>query len=353
MKKNRYTVRVLIVGVGGGSHGLEIMKALRSSKLSYFICAADMVRQSLGMYGADKKYIVPSSYDRRFIPRVLDICKRDRIQAVFHGCEPALQVLSDDRAIFEKEGIFLPFNSQEVINLCLNKSETFRLLDAQGIPVPKTLRIENEREIDALDFFPVIVKPYMHSGGSRHTYIAQDKEELIFFFRYILKYGGKALVQEYIGDGDNEYTVGILSDKAGKIISAVAVKRLLLSGLSNRNTVPSLKQKNRVLAISSGISQGKIINNKQLFSQCKKIARSLDSRGPLNIQCRFVSNTAYPFEINPRFSGTTFIRALAGVNEPDLLIRKYVLRQRIPERIVARPGLALRGLHELFIPGEY
>jgi carbamoyl-phosphate synthase large subunit len=53
------------------------------------------------------------------------------------------------------------------------------------------------------------------------------------------------------------------------------------------------------------------------------------------------------FEINPRFSGTSSIRAMLGFNEPDLLIRKHLLGETLPERPTYRYGTVLRGLREI------
>ena len=36
------------------------------------------------------------------------------------------------------------------------------------------------------------------------------------------------------------------------------------------------------------------------------------------------------FEINPRYSGTTSLRAIVGFNEPDLMIRHHLFREDIP-----------------------
>lgn len=350
MVKIKRAPKVLIAGTGGGSHGLEIMKALRLSDIPYYICATDMSKQSLGLFEAERSYVVPPAFHHKYLATILDICKREKIQVICHGSEPDLKALSENRYIFEKEGIFLLFNSQRVINLCLNKKRLFDFLRKMYVPIPKTITIKNERDINKIDFFPVIIKPYICSGGSHNIFIAQDKEELSFFYRYILKYKGKPLIQEYIGTPRTEYTVGILSDRNGKIISSVAIRRFIMGGLSNRYKIFSLRGKNKILAISSGISQGEVINNEELLGQCKQIALRLNSKGPLNIQCRFVDNKVYPFEINPRFSGTTYMRALAGVNEPDLLIRKYILEEDIPKNITAKEGLMLRGLEELFIP---
>jgi translation elongation factor EF-1alpha len=55
----------------------------------------------------------------------------------------------------------------------------------------------------------------------------------------------------------------------------------------------------------------------------------LESKGPINIQCRLTDDGVYTFEINPRFSGTESIRALVGYNAPDALIRREVLGEQI------------------------
>lgn len=347
MAKNK--IRALITGVGGGGHGLEIMKALRISEIPYYICGTDMSEQSIGLFKADKRYVVPPASHTDYISTILDICKREKIQVIFHGSEPELKALSENREIFENKGIFLPLNSREIINMCIDKKQTFLFLKNQGISIPKTVAVDSEKDIDDIDFFPAVIKPYIGGGGSNNTFIAQDREELIFFCKYILKYGGKPLVQQYVGSSDNEYTIGILSDKEGNFISSIAIKRYILSGLSNRFKVISIKNKNEMLVISSGISQGEVVTETTLLDQCKQIAFTIGSKGPINIQCRFVDNKVYPFEINPRFSGTTYMRALAGVNEPDLLIRRYILGENIPRNIVPKFGLVLRGIEEMFI----
>ena len=342
-------IRVLIAGLGGGSHGLEVMKSLRLSDIEYYICGADMSPHSMGLFKADKGYVIPRAVHEDYIPNILDICEKESIDVIIHGSESDLKVLSENRETFKERGIFLPLNTKEVIETCMNKKDTFIYLEKKGIRIPKTVAIASENDISQIDFFPCVIKPYKGTGGSRNTFIAQDKQELDFFCKYMMKYGSESLVQEYMGSYDSEFTVGILSDKNGDIISSVAIKRSILSGLSNRLYVKSLRNPHDILAISSGISQGEIINNTKILNQCKTIAKAIESKGPLNIQCRLVNDEVYPFEINPRFSGTTYLRALVGINEPDLLIRKYILKEKISYNLQPREGLILRGLEEMYI----
>jgi len=342
-------VRVLIAGVGGGSHGLEILKALRHSELPYYICGCDMSQYNLGFCKSDRKYTLPPASDPDYIDKILSICKNEKIDVLFHGSEPDLKAMSDNRDVIQEQGIFLPINESSIIKLCLNKKETFECLGKYGVAIPKTVSVETEKDIRSIDFFPSVIKPYLGGGGSNNTFIAQDAEELKFFCNYVLKYGGKPLVQEYVGSYENEYTVGVLSGRDKEIISVVGIRRFIMSGLSNRIKVRSLKNKDQILAISSGISQGEVVIDANLNRQCVEIAKKLGSTGPINIQCRYVDGVVYPFEINPRFSGTTYMRALAGVNEPDLFIRKYLLDENINAMPTPRKGLVLRGLEEIAI----
>lgn len=350
MKKRAKIIRVLISGVGGGSHGLEIMKALRQSELDYRINAADMNPRSLGLYCADKAFCVPAATEAGYVPTLLRICRKEKIQVLIHGSEPDLKALSDNRDRFEQEGVFMPFNSKEVIDLCLNKKETCAFFKREGIAHPQTVIINAPRDSKNVRFLPAVVKPYLGAGGSQHVFIAQNKEELNFFCRYLLRYHGYAMVQEYIGSPDNEYTIGILSGHEGGIISAIAIKRNIAAGMSNRYKVRSLHNSREYLAVSSGVSQGEVVAAPAIISQCIHIAKAIHSRGPINIQCRVVAGVVMPFEINPRFSGTTYLRALAGINEPDLLIRKYIIGRRLAAHYTPQLGLVVRGMDEMFIP---
>ena len=79
-----------------------------------------------------------------------------------------------------------------------------------------------------------------------------------------------------------------------------------------------------------------------------KIAIGLNADGPVNIQCRKTEDGIIPFEINPRFSGTSSPRSLVGLNEPDIFCR-YKLFNEIPSKSDYKFGYVVRGLVEKFI----
>ena len=115
------------------------------------------------------------------------------------------------------------------------------------------------------------------------------------------------------------------------------------------NNRTGLKQLGDRLVISSGVSQGDIGRFEDVTEQCREIAERLGSRGPLNIQCRFVDGKVQIFEINPRFSGTTSLRAMVGLNEPDLLVRRHLLNQDVGQDAPYQTATILRSLAETLL----
>jgi carbamoyl-phosphate synthase large subunit len=54
------------------------------------------------------------------------------------------------------------------------------------------------------------------------------------------------------------------------------------------------------------------------------------------------------FEVNPRFSASCPIRAVAGINEPDILFRNWVLGEKIRSKGYRRI-VSLRYWNEVYI----
>lgn len=339
---------VLVTGVGGGGHGHEIVKALRLSG-RYHLIGVDMIESSFGLFDVDEAYTIPSASDPDYMNILLEICQQRQVKVLIHGSEPELKVISRNRDVLLKVGILPLINTFEVIERCIDKWATIIFLKEQGFDFPNSLLIHTEREIPCDFSLPAVIKPAIGGGGSNNTFLVQDMGELGFACRYLIQQNKIVLVQEYVGTPEDEYTVGVLSTLAGEFIGSIALRRYLLSGLSNRIQISNRTGRENLsstLAISSGISQGTIDEYPQVRMVCEKIAKTLHSKGPLNIQCRFVGGKLYPFEINPRFSGTTYIRALMGFNEPDMLIRHHIFGEVPPSPVKYKFGKVMRGLVE-------
>ncbi len=332
---------VLIAGIGGASLGTEIFKCLRCSE-NYDIFGADISAYAYGLYqeGFAKTYLV----DREnYIENIMNICRTEGIDVIIPGAEETLRLFCSSKSLFDKEDILLAINSEEVIDICSDKLKTFEYLASQGIAIPLTELINDPNEVSRLSY-PCVIKPATGSGGSVFAYIAEDEEEAALYISYLNKRNVKALVQEYIPHQEGEYTVGVLSLPNGEVLSSIALKRSFDVKLSCL-----VKYNDRV--ISSGYSQGLIDDFRDIRRQAEDMALKLNSRGPLNVQGRLRHGVFYPFEINPRFSASTYLRAMAGFNEVDIFLQ-YLFHGKceIPRSI--RYGYYSRSFEEKYVSCE-
>ncbi len=345
-------IRVLVTAIGGGGHGDQILKALRLAPPGrYTIFGADSNPHCPQSALVERFFTLPLARDPNYMAVLMRTCKELDVQVLFHGCEPELLLFAANRRLIEDAGIFLPINDTALIQLCMDKAKTNARLSELGFPSTRYINVTSESEFDTIDWFPVVVKPAVGGGGSANVYIAQDMKELKALAVY-LGLGGVTkgfMIQEYVGTPEQEFTVGVLHDLEGNYVNAIAVKRHLNSGLSVRTSVVNRTGRQELgprLVISSGVSQGDIGRYPEVTTQCRAIAESLGSRGPLNLQCRFVDGKVRIFEINPRFSGTTSLRAMTGLNEPDLLVRRHLLGQDIGQDAPYQEATILRSLAE-------
>lgn len=338
-------ISVLVTGIGGSGIGGQVLKALKLSALPLSITGTDTTNMSTGVQEVHHFYKVPPANEPGFVNEILRICKSEEIKIIFPGSDPELMVFSTHRHIFIEAGIIMPINTEEVINICMDKFKTNIFLSENGFSFPRSGRITKIEEVPGIDYYPVIIKPNRGGSGSNGVMIAQDKKELEMFVSFLLNISPDLVIQEYVGNAESEYTVGVITSLEGEFINSIAVHRVIENGLGNKLKVKNNTAKTELgknLVVSSGISQGRVGKFTEVTKQCEEIAKKINSKGPLNIQCRLVEGKVFVFEINPRYSGTTPLRAMVGFNEPELMIRKYVLGENIeadfyfPEKVIMR-----------------
>jgi carbamoyl-phosphate synthase large subunit len=345
-------VTAMITGVGGGSHGEQILKAVRLADTPYRVVGSDMSPYSTGLGMVDQPCLMPPAGDPSYVETLLGVCGAERVDVLFHGSEPELRVLSEHREAFAEAGVFLPLNPASVIETCLDKVRTMEALAALGFDVPAYRRIASVEEAEAFAYLPAVLKPSVGGGGSANLFLVQEREELVTCAGQLLKLYPEFIAQEYVGTPEDEFTVGVLLDMDGNLVNSIAIRRYILSALSNRIKAPNRTDRDDlgpVLAISSGVSQGRIGRFPEVTAQCERLALALGARGAINIQCRVVDGQVRVFEINPRFSGTTSLRAMVGYNEPDVLVRTHVLGESVVRHFAYREGVIVRSLAETLI----
>lgn len=321
-------IKVLVTGVGGPL-GVNILKCIRLSKIKCEIVGTDINEFSAGCYLADKAYTLPDARreePRVYLERMIDICRREDIRAVFTGSNAELSLLAANKEQIEKETkAVLIVNNREVVETACDKWKTVKFLQEHDIPVPHSILPGNRGEINHIINkygFPLIVKPRTLSG-SVGVFTVKNKDEL----RAALVLNKDAVIQEYLCPADQEYTVGVFREKDGRYVGSFIFHRWLESGLTYKATVSK---------------------NNEVENVSRKAAEALGAIGPINVQLRLTQNGPVIFEINPRMSCSAVMRAHFGFNEAEMAIRHFVLEEKLdPPRITE--GAALRYWEEIYV----
>lgn len=334
-KRRNNKITALVTAVGGRSIGYQIFECLRKYPKNYRIIATDADPFAPGLYEANRGYLLPSSSAKDYIPTLIKICKKEKVDVVLPGSIPETLTVAKYEKDLLKENIVPIVNSYSLVKATYDKLDVYNLLKKNNQLTPETHEIKSPSDAISLRF-PLIVKPRGGSSGSRNVDIVKDKDELSEVLKRFKREGIKMLAQEYVSDEDHEYTVGVMCGRDGRIIDTIVMKRRLI-GLS-RGEERTINSKNYVL--STGYSQGFFVDQPDVKKYCEKAAKALGARGPFNIQCRLGKKGVYIFEVHPRFSGSASMRAEMGFNEPHILIRDFLGTEKV-KKVPHRLGYAV------------
>jgi carbamoyl-phosphate synthase large subunit len=327
--------KILVCGIAGASLGSEIIKSLIYAD-HYEVYGCDISPLAYGhwMNGVVKTFVV--SHDN-YVNSILQFAVENDIKIIIPGGDAPAVLLSEAQAAINDNNITLVSNNQTVVSICSDKKKCNDALQIMKFATPKTFDAER---IDEVDFEPCIVKPAVDSGGSVFVFLVKNKQDAKIYCNYLKENGKSPIIQEYIPLDEGEFTIGVLSLQNGEIYSSIAIKRVFYNKLS-------VSMKSDLGLISSGYSQGFVDDFIDIRHQAENIAKSLGSTGPLNIQARVRNGVIIPFEINPRFSASTYLRTLAGFNEVDIYIRS-ILGKAIEFKPEIRNGCYLRSFTETY-----
>jgi carbamoyl-phosphate synthase large subunit len=318
-------MKILVTGAGA-LLGQGIIKSLRITKRNYHIVAVDPDPRAVGLYWADKAYLVPFATEPDYLDRVCQVINKERPDAVLIGTDVELMAFSVNKIEIESNyNTHVIVSPTEVIKIADDKWQTYQFLLANGFPYPRSALPDDLSDLLRECDFPLIVKP--RSGArSIGVHEVRNKAELSLALTKIYD----PIIQESVSSFEQEYTSGIVI-----VHGAVQAITTMRRDLKDGNTFRAY--------VEPDSSFDDLLSN---------IAEKLGGLGPVNFQFRSCDGVPKIFEINARFSGTTPIRAYAGFNEVDCIVRYVVLGEDIPKPRL-QPLVVLRYWNEVLIDGEY
>ena len=308
-------IAVLITGAGApGAPG--IIKSLRIvTERKIRIIGVDMDPHSSGFAMVDRWYIGEKAESKNFIPRILEICRKENVDVVIPLVTNELMKFAKSVSEFEEIGTKVVISSPEGLGIANNKYLLMQICEENDIPTPHFYKVRSWGDFEGAVYeqgypeLPVCFKPPVSRGLRGFRILKGDVDRLDLLMNYkptdvfttleniseVLEDANpfpELLVMEYLPG--KEYSVDVLVNKGKALI-----------------VIPRLREK-----IKMGISfVGTTEDNDAIIEYSKKVVNLLGLDGNIGLQFKLDGNGVPKIiESNPRVQGTIVLCTAAGVN---------------------------------------
>lgn len=313
----RYTIGISCIGSGVGQ---SVIGSLRLSDLPLTTVGLGTNPFAYGAYECDRYDHTPTIYADTYIPELIQTCRKHRIDLLIPGMDDEVFILARHEKELRAAGVHAIFSGEQMVALCRDKEVMRReLANVADLFVKSYDRAGFLAALAAGEVrYPCIAKP---RGGfaSRGVVILRSEADIdrITDDHIVQELAvpaaddpHRASYMAQIAKGVNpqiaEVSIQVVVSPDGKVMGRMASYNKLNNGVPIE-IVPY--DRSYVWDILDRLTP--------LF-----IARGL--RGPLNIQGRLTDTGFKIFEMNPRFTGITGLRALMGFNEVEACVKEWL-----------------------------
>ena len=262
-------MKVLLINPGRRDYLVQYFLDLSNKfKMKIYIIDPNINIPSFKVSNKTKNFICPKSKNKRFIPFLKNLIKKENIKVIFPLSEYELKKISKQKNFFKKKGIEIIVSDQKIIEICQKKLKTYDFLKKIKIKYPELIKFN-----DLKKKLPVIGKE-VKGNSSKNQIIINTKDQ-------IPKKKNKLFFQKYIRS--DEYGMDILNDLNGNFVHTC------------------IKKKYQIRA--GDTDKAKIINPKNFLWLAKKISSSLKHVGNLDIDFICKNRKVYILDLNARFGG--------------------------------------------------
>ena len=271
---------------------------------------------------------MPTASSAQYIDSIIRVCREHKIDAIFIGSQEELLPIAKARSQIEIDtDVKVLTNPINVITTAADKWQTYIFLKGNNLPCPESVLPHEDTKLIKEFGFPIVVKP-REGHGSLHFYVVKNKDELEQAISKIKEFGWNPILQEYIIGKDNEFTSGVTVSKSGEIMSSISMRRELKNGQTYKAFID---------------------DHDKVRRSAEETSLKIGAMSAINIQAKVLDDKPKILEINPRFSASCPIRAVAGINEPDIVFRNLVLGEEIKISLYQKL-VCMRYWNELYVP---
>ncbi len=309
---------VLVTGVGA-IIGYGIIKSLRSSRFSVRIIGMDIYPDAIGSKWCDEFVQALPANHPDYLSFLRSLITTYNVDLVIPGIEQDIDRIAME--IDQLQVTNFAINNLELINVSRDKwLMNNKLLELGYSVIPTAINgefLDLSRKLGV----PMLLKPRISYASKGICRIDNDAD----FQYWKLKSGSNFMVQQIVGNDDEEYTVGAFGLGDGTTSGKIAFQRKL-SG-------------------EGSTAKAKVVQLPELDKMVDRLIYSFKPIGPTNFQFRRHNNQFLLLEINPRISSSTSLRTAFGYNEAEMCMEYYVNGVKPGNREILR-GSAIRYIED-------
>lgn len=261
------------------------------------VIATDMSDIAPAIYDADKFFLTPKIDDENYIDKLIKICKKEKVSAVFSLIDPELSLIAKNKDRFLEIGVIPIVSKYEAVELAFDKYEMYKYLISNGFKTAKTYinkeDFYQDLEKKIIDF-PVFVKPVRGSASLNISKVTCKKELDLLFELY-----DDLIIQEFL----NGQEIG-----ADVYVDPISKK------------VVSIFTKEKIKMRAGETDKSRSFKDNKLFSLIISLVEKIGYEYMIDIDIFKIGDEYYFSEINPRFGGGYPHAYEAGVNFPKMII---------------------------------
>lgn len=293
-------MKILFTSVG---RRVELIQAFRKAadelNIKLTIMGVDVTTDAPALHFCDERKKVCQIRNAGYIPQLLQICEKEKIDCLIPTIDTDLLLLSENKKHFEAIGTKVLVSSVDKVRLCRDKNYTAEYFISLGLKSPLSVNsVEKyEKKVnEKVVGFPAFIKP-KDGSSSVDAYKVENREDLRVYAEKI----GDYIIQPFITG--REYTIDIFCDYNGNPVFITPRERL---------------------AIRAGeVLKTRIVQDEVMIAEMQILIKDFKPCGQITVQLirEEITGADYYIEINPRFGGGAPLSIKAGADSANAILR--------------------------------
>lgn len=286
-------MKILFTSVG---RRVELMQAFRKAakelNVDLTIMGADISESAPALFFCDETRIVCKIRDKEYIPQLLEICEKEKVDCLIPTIDTDLLLLAENKEKFEAVGTKVLISAVDKVKLCRDKRFTADYFISLGLKSPQPVDDVEKYNVG----YPAFIKP-KDGSSSVDAYKVNNEEDLRTYANKIADY----IIQPFISG--REFTIDIFCDYDGNPVFITPRERL---------------------AVRAGeVLKTQICQDDVMISEMQTLIKDYKPCGQITVQLiqDEITGDNYYIEINPRYGGGAPLSIKAGADSAKAVIR--------------------------------